>query len=119
MHQAANLYKQTQQATTSPRQLESRLLLKAASRLEAISKAETTDRDALREALNYNKKLWTIFVSAVTNEDSQLPDAVRENITNLGLFVFKHTITAERNIQSGSLKPLVSINREVAAGLRA
>ncbi|PCJ90273.1 MAG: flagellar protein FlaF [Hyphomicrobiales bacterium] len=119
MHQAASLYQKTQQATVSPRQLESRLLLKAASRLEAISREETPDRDALREALAYNKKLWTIFVSAVTKEDSELPKTVRENITNLGLFVFKHSITAERNIESGSLKPLVNINREVAAGLRA
>lgn len=114
MHQAAQIYQSTQQKTLTPRQLEAKLLLKAAGRLEAAKK----DPAAQAEALAYNRKLWTLFVSAVTAEDSPLPNAVRENVANLGLFVFKQTLTAQRAKNETAVSPLISINREVAAGLR-
>lgn len=119
MQQAAQIYQQTQQATVSPRQLEARLLLKAAHRLEDAATAETADRSAIREALAYNKKIWTLFVTAVTEEDSPLPKDIRENIANLGIFVFKQTRVAETKFDTTMLKSLVSINREIAGGLRS
>jgi flagellar protein FlaF len=118
MQQAAQVYQKTQQATTSPRQLEARLLLKAAHRMEDVSKDETIDRDTMRDALAYNKKIWTLFVTAVTEEDSPLPTNIRENIANLGIFVFKQTRLAEGRMDKTLLRSLISINREIAGGLR-
>lgn len=119
MQQAAQIYQKTQQATVSPRQLEARLLLKAAHRMEDAAAAEKVDRSQIREALAYNKKIWTLFVTAVTEEDSPLPNDIRENIANLGIFVFKQTRTAEAKADPSFLKSLVSINREIAGGLRS
>lgn len=119
MQQAAQIYQKTQQATVSPRQLEARLLLKAAHRLEDAASAEKSDRKQIREALTYNKKIWTLFVTAVTEEDSPLPNDIRENIANLGIFVFKQTRAAEIKADASLLKSLISINREIAGGLRS
>lgn len=118
MQQAAQVYQKTQQATSSPRQVEARLLLKAAHRMEDVSNGETLDRDTMRDALAYNKKIWTLFVTAVTEEDSPLPQNIRENIANLGIFVFKQTRLAEGRMDKTLLPSLVSINREIAGGLR-
>jgi flagellar protein FlaF len=98
--------------------LEARLLLKAAHRMEDVSKDETIDRDTMRDALAYNKKIWTLFVTAVTEEDSPLPTNIRENIANLGIFVFKQTRLAEGRMDKTLLRSLISINREIAGGLR-
>lgn len=119
MQQAAQIYQKTQQATVSPRQLEARLLLKAAHRLEDLRNDDMPDRETMREALAYNKKIWTLFVTAVTEEDSPLPKNIRENIANLGIFVFKQTRVAEGRSDTQALGTLISINREIAGGLRS
>jgi flagellar biosynthesis activator protein FlaF len=41
----------------------------------------------LYEALTYNRRLWTVFIDAVTSDDNKLPVPVRQNIANLGVFV--------------------------------
>jgi len=76
-------------------------------------------RHELRDALLFNRKLWNIFLTSVTAESSQLPDKLRENIANLGLFVMKQTVSMQDNPIPGKLDTLININRELAAGLRA
>lgn len=73
----------------------------------------------MRGALTYNRRLWTIFSTSATAADNPLPDAIKQNIGNLGLFVFKQTISAEARKEPEMLTSLISINRELAAGLRA
>ncbi len=139
MHKAAQTYNKTAQTTLPPRDLEAHLLLKAAARLQAIKddwdKAEADMTELLRdnrklwdgwqsmqqrlsEALLYNRKLWTVFVGSVTDETSQLPKPIRENIANLGLFIFNRTLDIESSPSPEKLNALIDINRNVAAGLR-
>ncbi len=151
MHNATahSTYSKTSQSTSSPRDLEAHLLLKAASKLQAIKDswgqnatstpdstetpltleeqlsdnrklwgANGTHSANLAEALLYNRKLWTIFVTSVTSQESQLPVNVRENIANLGIFVFKRTLDVEAGPLPEKLNALIDINRNVAAGLR-
>jgi flagellar protein FlaF len=42
---------------------------------------------------------------------------VRQNIANLGLFVFNHTLAILADPRPETLGSLISINRELAAGL--
>ncbi|MNL64944.1 flagellar biosynthesis regulatory protein FlaF [compost metagenome] len=74
----------------------------------------------MRTALNFNRKLWTIFMSAVTQDDSPLPQEIRQNIANLGMFVMNQTreILYEGVPQPEQLTVLVQLNRQIAAGLR-
>ena len=68
------------------------LLLKAASRLQTIGDAGNTSTASCSDALLYNRKLWSIFLTSVAQEGSQLPKEVRQNVANLGLFVMNQTI---------------------------
>jgi flagellar protein FlaF len=93
--------------------------MKAATRLQAIREDWTGKRKDLDEALTYNRKLWTILVTSATEADNPLPPAIKQNIANIGLFVFNRTITVMAEPAPEKLVALVNINREIAAGLRA
>jgi flagellar protein FlaF len=119
MQNAANAYAKVSKQTASPRDLEASLLLKAASRLQVIKDSWDANRANLDEALLYNRKLWTIFMSSVARADNPLPRETRQNVANLGLFVMNHTLSATYERRPEQLTPLISINRELAAGLMA
>jgi len=118
-HAATKAYGQVAQQTASPRELEVQLLLRAASRLQAVHDDWERDRAALDQALHFNRKLWTIFLTSVTNKDNPLPAEIRQNVANLGLFVMNQTLAVMGNPQRERLPSLININRELAAGLRS
>jgi flagellar protein FlaF len=117
MQSAAQTYGAIAKQIVNPRELEADLLLQAASRLQAIYDSWERGNAGLSDALLYNRKLWSIFLSSVTSADHPLPVAVRQNVANLGLFVMNQTITMMSNPKRESLNSLISINRELAAGL--
>jgi flagellar protein FlaF len=117
MQNAAHAYGKVAKQTASDRELEADLLLKAASRLQAIHDAWDSKKADLDEALLYNRKLWSIFMTDVTGQDHPLPAAVRQNVANLGIFVMNQTLSLTADPRREQLDPLININRELAAGL--
>ena len=117
MHHAAQAYGKVAKQTSSPRDLEADLLLKAAARLQAISDNWDTKAREVDGALLYNRRLWSIFVTSVTEQAHPLPAQVRQNIANLGIFVMNHTLSLMAEPKREKLAPLININRELAAGL--
>ncbi|MGX1742784.1 flagellar biosynthesis regulator FlaF [Bosea sp. NPDC055353] len=108
----------TAQSVVSPRELEASLLIKAATRLQAVADDwETRGRD-IDEALTYNRRLWTLLVSAMIAEDNPLPVGIKTNILGLANFIFNQTFKISADPQPQGLGALISINREIAAGLR-
>jgi flagellar protein FlaF len=103
----------------NPRDLEASLLLEAASRLQAVRDDWTGKRKNLDTALQYNRRLWTIFITSVTSTDNPLPTEIRQNVANLGLYVIKQTMAAIGDPKPEQLGSLISINREIAGGLLA
>ena len=67
MQNAAQAYGTVAKQIANPRELEADLLLKAASRLQAIHDAWDRAKPELDEALLYNRKLWSIFLTSVTS----------------------------------------------------
>lgn len=118
MQRAAQAYSKVAKQTASSRDLEADLLLKAAARLQAICDAWDNKKAELEDALLYNRKLWTIFLAAVTERDHSLPSAIRQNVANLGIFVMNQTLTASADPRPEQLNSLININRQLAAGLR-
>ncbi|MCB1490692.1 MAG: flagellar biosynthesis regulator FlaF [Rhodobiaceae bacterium] len=119
MQQAATqAYARTAQATVHPRELEASLLTKAAMRLQALLDAGTTDPSEWRSAIHYNRQLWVIFATSVTSVDNPLPETIKRNVANLSVFIFRKGLEAERKRTAAALKPIIDINREIAAGLR-
>jgi len=118
MQNAAQAYNAVARQTASPRELEADLLLKAAARLQAIRDAWDGSKSGLDDALLYNRKLWSIFMAAVTEPDHSLPTEIRQNIANLGIFVMNQTLVMMTDPRPEQLTSLININRDLAAGLR-
>ncbi len=119
MQQAAQAYSRTARTTISPRELEASLLIKAAGRLQNIKDEWPSTSTNLYEALYFNRKLWTILVTSATKEDNPLAQTIKQNIANLAMFVFDRTVEIQIHPEADSLDILVTINREIAAGLQA
>ena len=69
MQNAALAYSAVAKQIVNPRELEADLLLKAASRLQAVHDSWDRRRPELDDALLYNRKLWSIFLTSVTSSD--------------------------------------------------
>src|ERR1041385_2318435 len=87
MQYGAQAYGKVAKQTSSPRELEASLLLKAAARLQAVKDAWGQDRGQVDEALLYNRKLGSFFFVSVPRPDTPPPDRVRQSVANLGMFV--------------------------------
>jgi flagellar protein FlaF len=112
-------YARVAQQISSPREVEAKALLKAAMKLQDVQTNWETNRGALYEALIFNRKLWSIFVSAALNDDNPQSIEVRQNIANIGVFVLKRTVELEVEPEAAKLTSLIEINRNIAAGLSA
>jgi flagellar biosynthesis activator protein FlaF len=118
MQSAAQAYSKVATQTCSPRELEADLLLKAAAQLQAVvDKWDGSKSSEYHDALTYNRKLWVILFSAVSSADNPLPVETRQNVANLGLFIFNETVELTTEPNRERVVFLVDINRQVAAGL--
>ena len=117
MQRAAQTYGAVAKQTANPRELEADLLLSAAARLQAIRDGWEQKAPELDAALLYNRKLWSIFVTSATSPENPLPVGLRQNVANLGIFVFKQTLAMLADPKPETLGSLININRELAAGL--
>jgi flagellar protein FlaF len=117
MSNAAQAYARTSQTTANPRELEAQALLKAAKQLQDVQTNWTGPDKNMHQALLFNRRLWSIFMSAAETNDNPQPIAVRQNIANIGLFVMKQTVDMQTRPDPAKLKSLIEINRNIAAGL--
>lgn len=110
-----------QKHTPNQRELEARVLLKAAHKFQLLQENwDDVTQEMLEEVLMYNRQLWMMFVdTAVEDTDEARPQALRNNIASLGIFIFKHTVKTISQPSKDKLDILIEINREIAAGLTA
>lgn len=118
-HAAAQAYTRTTQTTAAPRELEAHLLLKAAAKLQAVKDGVLTGAEETVAAIRYNRRLWTVLSTSITSPENPLPQPLKQNLANLGLFVMKQSMAMEIDPADAGLGVLISINREIAAGLSA
>lgn len=105
-------------------EVEARALSNLADRLQhVIDDWNGPARAELEAALRDNRLLWGTFYDQIMAERSgdapaHLPPHLSSNVIKLANFVFKRTIQAEGEPASDKLSILITINREIAAGLR-
>jgi flagellar biosynthesis repressor protein FlbT len=119
MNHASKAYAKVARETAPPRDLEASLLLKAAAKLQAVHDSWQDKPAGLNDALMYNRRLWTVFIDAVTRDDNGLPRTVRSNLTKIGAFVMGETFALMTKPKPKHLKSIIKINRGIAAGLGA
>jgi flagellar protein FlaF len=117
MSHAAQAYARTSQTTAAPREIEAQALLKAARQLQEVQANWKGPDNNMHKALLFNRRLWSIFLSAA--EDNNNPNSldIRQSIANIGVFVIKHTIEMQMDPDPKKLKTLIDINCNIAAGL--
>lgn len=117
MSHAAQAYARTSQVTGTAREIEAQALLKAAKQLRDVQNNWAGPDKAMQKALLFNRRLWTIFISAVESNENPQPIEIRQKVHNIGMFVIKQTIDMQMNPDPAKLKPLIDINCHLAAGL--
>jgi flagellar protein FlaF len=117
MHYASKAYAKTAIEIASPRDLEASLLLQAAAKLQEVHDSWSEEPTGLNEALMFNRRLWTIFLDAVSRDDNKLPVTIRENLTKIGAFIMGETFSLLTKPKPRHLKTIIKINRGIAAGL--
>ena len=114
---AAQAYARVADTTASPRENEAKALLMAANKLQTVMTNANSTFEQMSEALMFNRKLWTIFLSEAQRDGNPQPLEVRQKIANIGIFVLSHTAALQISRQRQHFKPLIEINRNIAAGL--
>lgn len=117
MSSAAQAYSHTSHTTSPPREIEAQALLKAARQLNEVRSNWVGPDKSMNEALLFNRRLWTIFMSAAESNDNPQPMEIRQNIANIGVFVLKQTLEMQANPDPAKLQSLIDINCNIAAGL--
>ncbi len=112
-----NPYMTTESSAMPQNELEARALIRTASRLNGIKERWPVPVAELNEALDLNRKLWTILVTGATEEANPLPVEIKQNIFNLAHFIFKHTFAVMAKPEAKSLDILININMNIARGL--
>ncbi len=117
MTQAAQAYGAVARTVATPRETEADKLLFAAQQLAGVRDAWETKKFDLPAALLNNRKLWSVLIADVTSPDNPLPQELRQNVANIGIFVMKQTVSVMDDPKPEKLGSLININRELAAGL--
>jgi flagellar biosynthesis activator protein FlaF len=117
MRDALQTYGKVARQIASPRELEAILLLRTASQLQSIHDNWNDKRHELETALFDNRQLWLVLLTSVTSPDNPLPSEIRQNVANLGIFVINRTLSLITDSRPERLGSLITINRELAAGL--
>jgi len=100
----------------SPEQTLAWGLTTTARRMADAQRPETT-RDQLLDAVRLNWKLWTIIQAEQSAPECMTEKSVREGLLNLSNFVDKRSVDILAKPESEKLDVLISINRNIAAGL--
>lgn len=110
-------YAQTELSGMKQTELESRALIRTASSLNQIKESWSERSGELDDALEKNRKLWTIIAAAMSEADCPQPPEVKKNILNLAMFVFQRTVDIIAEPTPKKLDVLININMNIAKGL--
>lgn len=117
MSTGVQAYARTAQITASPRDIEAQALLKAARKLQDVMTKWHESDEGLTDALIFNRKLWSIFVSDAMRDENPESIEIRRNIANIGIFVLTQCAALQLKPEIEPLNSLIEINRNIAAGL--
>jgi flagellar protein FlaF len=108
-----------QQATTwaeAPRQTEYRLFAQVTLALMDAAKKDPSDIKGRIDALDWNRRVWTVLSDDCQSAGNGLPVQLRAAIISLGIWVGKHTSAVIRRQED--IEPLIEVNRIIMQGLQ-
>ncbi|MDB5444585.1 MAG: flagellar FlaF family protein [Phenylobacterium sp.] len=108
-------YQQAAARAESPRDIEYRLFGQVTRALMTASEAEAAEIGARMDALDWNRRLWSVLAADCASPGNQLPAQVRANIISLSLWVNRHTSAIMRN--EAEFSALIDVNKMMMQGL--
>ena len=109
-------YQQAAARAESPRDIEYRLFGQVTRALMTASEADVSDIGARMDALDWNRRLWSVLATDCASTGNQLPVQLRANIISLSLWVNRHTSAIMRN--EADFAPLIDVNKMIMQGLQ-
>ena len=109
-------YKQAATRNESPRELEYRLFGQVT---RALMHAATVDRSDIKtriEALDWNRRLWSVLSTDCSDSDNAMAAPMRAQIISISLFVNRHSSEIMRG-GDDDFETLIDINRSIMQGL--
>lgn len=108
-------YQKAAARAETPRDLEYRLFGQVTRALISASEAGAGDVSVRMDALDWNRRLWSVLANDCASEGNQLPKQLRANIISLSLWVNRHTSAIMRN--EAEFGPLIDVNKMMMQGL--
>jgi len=109
-------YQQAATRAETPRETEYRLFAQVTLALMDAAKCEPTDIRGRIDALDWNRRMWSVLGSACADPENALPEQLRASIISLSIWVGKHTSQVIR--RQDDIQALIEVNRMVMQGLR-
>ena len=108
-------YHQAATRAESPRQTEYRLFAQVTLALMEAARADPNDIAARVDALDWNRRVWTVLGEDCANPANGLPAPLRASIISLSMWVGRHTSAVIRRREE--IEPLINVNRMIMQGL--
>ena len=108
-------YQQAAARTENSRDAEYRLFGQVTRALLEAADKPPEDVHGRIDALDWNRRLWSVLASDCSDPQNVLPEALRAQIISLSLWVSRHTSAVIRREEE--IDPLIDINRIMMQGL--
>jgi flagellar protein FlaF len=108
-------YQQTAARSEAPRDAEYRLFGQVTRALMAAAELPADDVRGRIDALDWNRRLWSVLATDCADSANGLPMPLRAQIISLSIWVGKHTSAVIRKEED--IEPLIDINRIMMQGL--
>ena len=118
---AQQTYAKIQKETLSGRDVETRVLHKAAVQFhQALDAADPRERNRLLEtAVRYNLRVWDVFHADWDRPECSLSPALRDDLLRLSIYVHKTSLEVLAYGTPDKIKSLITINECLVEGLKA
>ena len=108
-------YQKAQAAVENPRTIEYRLFGQITGAL-MDAKSSGAKGVHLVDAIDRNRRLWSVLAGDCMSEGNQLPKELRAQIVSLAIWVSKYSTDVTR--QGAPIDPLIDVNRTIMQGLQ-
>jgi flagellar biosynthesis activator protein FlaF len=109
-------YQQAATRAETPRETEYRLFAQVTLALMEAAKCDPSDIRGRIDALDWNRRVWSVLGTACGDSENALPESLRAAIISLSIWVGKHTSEVIRRKEE--IEPLIEVNRMIMQGLR-
>ena len=108
-------YHKAQRSAELPRDTEYRLFAQVTQALIEAGRKGRSDLAGLMDALDWNRRMWSVLASDCASSGNKLPDALRAQIVSLSLWVSRYSSEVART--GAAMEPLIDVNKTIMAGL--